>query len=838
MSGKWIHRSSQSAHFFVPHFVEPGELDEILPYLPTADVSSSLRDKLQVFPLTVPRDLGKPLIRKMLDFWAKSDVTYQAASTRLDSVHEHVSGIHTHKFAYATLEEIAEKVLPAPTLRKEDGKFPHHVLYAVHRSLLRDDTGFRPQSKGTLRTGGQYEISSRKEIANVKHVCRMVRLHREQQATIASGFKGLPISQLEQFAIAAQHLIDYSRRFRQFTAHGTIGPSEKLQESDGTILSEHRKMIFSSYGQFIAFLESWAALSSFGYQSSLNGIGSEILRAIGRYGEVDLGPTTAWTFLQEIGAISPWENRVSFDLRLGGVDGNSRLGPSRAPYTHTNDRLQQLRKDWGDLLVYCIDDPGAHEIDDGISIEATAVAGEYWIHIHAADPASHIKLGSDTARFAESAVENIYMPERVVSILPVEVVKEKFSLDSDRPSMTFSARMNQKGHILDTKITPGTIHKVLFFSPVVMEEVVLGPSLLRVEGNLRNVGPGVPEISPSRPMLQAHELSDAHKTDLQLLHEIGKAHATLLRAKGGVDQVFPSKPKTSVSIPGGVKGNSYNGDPTIQIFTVDDDGSSTATSPTQDNLVQTFMLVASQVAARWCKDRGIPVPYRVTPRNPAKEDPSEFFLRKVLPSRAENGVASNEITSAYLHLIGGVLPSTAPGPHAAVGVDMMVRCTSPLRRFTDMLVHWQIGATLLEEDRLGQSLVGNTRDDFLPFSKDRVDALLPRLDTREKLIKYGKNEADRHWLCYYLLRAWQFKEADIPSTFPFLVRDINADERKVYGMLTDFSARAQCPVPDGMSLEEIQAGDRLEVELEDVNVYTRKIQVKVLRRLEMPGGYE
>jgi exoribonuclease R len=336
-------------------------------------------------------------------------------------------------------------------------------------------------------------------------------------------------------------------------------------------------------------------------------------------------------------------------------------------------------------------------------------------------------------------------------------------------------------------------------------------------------------------MLQTHELSDTHKCDLELLHEIGDAHAALLRAKGGVDQNFPPRAKTSVSISKEIREQSYSGDPTIQLSTVGGTTGSNATLPIQGNLVQSFMLVAAQVAARWCNERGIPVAYRVTPRNPAKEDPSEFFLRKVVPSRAQNGVASTDITSEYLRLIGGVLPSTTPGPHAAVGVDMMVRCTSPLRRFTDLLVHWQIGATLLEEDRLGQPLVGNTKDDFLPFSRARVDALLSRLDTREKLIKYGKNEADRHWLCFYLLRAWEFKEAEIPSTFPFLVRNVNLEERKISGMLTDFTARAQCSVPDDMDLERIQEGDKLEVELENVNVYTRKIEVKAVRRLEVHG---
>jgi exoribonuclease R len=190
----------------------------------------------------------------------------------------------------------------------------------------------------------------------------------------------------------------------------------------------------------------------------------------------------------------------------------------------------------------------------------------------------------------------------------------------------------------------------------------------------------------------------------------------------------------------------------------------------------------------------------------------------------------------YLRLIGSVLPSTIPGPHAAVGVDMMARCTSPLRRFTDLLVHWQIAATLLEEARLGESLVGNTKDDFLPFSKARIDALLPRLDTREKIIKYGQKEAERHFLCLFLVRAWKFKEADIPSTFSFVVRNINLDEQKLFGMLTDFSTRAQCSLPEKMNVEDIQVGDKLQVELEDVNVYHRKIQAKALRRLEVPGS--
>lgn len=835
MSGKWIHRSSQSAHFFVPQFVDSKELDEIRPYLPTTDISSALRDKLQDFPLSVPRDVGKALILKMLDFWAASDAAYQAYSPTLDKAHEFIA--HLSRFTYATLEHIAEKVLTKEVLKGEGGQFPAHVLYAVHRSLFRDDIGFRPQAKGTLRTGGQYEISSLKEVRTVKLVREFVRKHREKEAAKASG-TGLPslsdlhsISELEQFAIAARRVVDSSRKTQSFTAYGTIMPSTSQKMDHGLQIQKFLQERSGNNKPFIFFLESWAALSSFGNSSSLKGIGSEILRAIQRYGDVNLDATTAWTFLQEIGAIAPWENRLSFDLKLPGVGQRLRGQlPASAEYLPIlEDRLKDLRKDWGDLAVYCIDDPGAHEIDDGISIEGTDVDDEYWIHVHAADPASHLDVRSAAAENAEFAIENVYMPERVHGMLPKGAVQKHFSLAPKRPSITFSARMNKSGHILDAKITPGMVHEVLFFSPAVLQEVVLGLPSSAFKESVRVVGQDgsdVAESSPNRTMLESHELSDSHKTDLQLLHEIGDAHAALLRAKGGVDQNFPSKPKLSVQVPG-KSGEGHDGSPRIQLSTAEAATESNAQT-NQGNLVQSFMLVAAQVAARWCSDRGIPIPYRVTPRNLAKEDPSDFFIRKVLPSRAETGVAPIEITSEYLRLIGGVLPSMTPGPHAAVGVDMMARCTSPLRRFTDLLVHWQIGATLLEEARLGQSLVGNTRDDFLPFSKARVEALLPRLDTREKLIKYGQKEADRQWMCLFLLRAWQFKETELPSTFPFVVKNIDIGGRKVFGMLTDFSTRAQCSVLDETNLEEIQVGETLTVELEHINVYERKILVKVV----------
>jgi hypothetical protein len=269
-------------------------------------------------------------------------------------------------------------------------------------------------------------------------------------------------------------------------------------------------------------------------------------------------------------------------------------------------------------------------------------------------------------------------------------------------------------------------------------------------------------------------------------------------------------------------------DPTIEISTEDIELGSTNLPQTQGNAVRTFMLVAGEVAARWCNERGIPIVYRVTPRNPDKMDPAKFFIEHVRPSMDSKGNHDIHKLSAYFQFL-HVQPSTTPGPHGAIGVDMMAKCTSPLRRFGDLLLHWQIEAALLEESRSGQSLVGNKRDDFLPFTKAEVDALLPNIDARERILSYGKRSGDRQWVCQFLVRAWLFKEAHIPSKLPFLVRAVDLSTKTISGTLTTYLTGAIAKASNDLDLAEIKQGDILETELVNVNVYRRLIEVKAVR---------
>ncbi|KAH8603084.1 hypothetical protein B0O99DRAFT_680051 [Bisporella sp. PMI_857] len=857
MSGKWIHRTSKNAKFYIPQFVEPHEFTELLPYLPSTAVPYKMQNILQPVAQSIPRDVGKPLIRKMLEFWYKADAVYEAASPNFDNAYELVASVE--KFGYATLEEIAEIVFPKSIQRLEDGKFAKPALYALHRSLLGNDIGFRVQTRGTLRTGGQYEINPIMEVRAVNLVKQIVREHQEIQRAKSVGRRG-STSKLQLFASQAQRLIDSSRQNRGLTSHGIIGPS-KFQAREGDLfrLGMPQESFTASgassdldpvnFGlHIIQFLESWAALDSLSLWSSYNSYGPTILRAVGRYDDVDLNKHTAWTFLQEIGIIPPWENRAAYDLRLPRT--GRRLAkeplPPINPLSSTSKglekklhALERIRHDWQELPVYCIDDVTAHEIDDGISLEKTEDPNEVWIHVHVADPAARLLPYSEATSHAKRAISNVYLPERMVPMLNTSDVGNYLSLAPNRDCLTFSTKMNLTGDVLDFNIRPGRLRNVLYISPSVVSEVTV-ESVPNVPQITRIVGSEIPEFLPSRRMHASHELSDVHKAELCLLHTISKARAKQLTTKGGISNEGVTSPSNSISVsfkgahwksqPKLAKGCwsfTFPGDPSIKITSADVTLGPMPRSET--SIVQTFMLLAGEVAARWCSARGIPIPFRVTQRNPDKISPAQYLAENVLPSRDADGNVDTAKIREYLQFLGPVQPSVTPGPHVAVGVDMMTKVTSPLRRFGDLLVHFQIEAALIEEARLGKSLVGSDREDYLPFTKAQVKAILPQLDTRERLISYGQRQSEKHWLCQFLIRAWKFNECELPPTMPFVVTDVDPKGYCLVGMLTTFNARVYCELPN-WTTDEIAPGDQLEVQLVDIDAYDCRIDVRSIGR--------
>lgn len=847
MSGKWVNQSTKSVLFYVPKFVDPAELDDLLPYMPAADLPLTEQDKLQDFEHELPRNVGGPLVRKMLKFLKQTALVFRDHVDTLDNAHALVAS--ESALDYFTLEQLAEKILPESAKESPGGRYPTWVLYAVHRALTLDPLGFRPQRGGTHRYGRKYEVSPKSERSIINRVTDYVRKYQEAQVG------GDRVGRLEEavvlpfvsFIEKAKGLIDLSRMLRKATTAGTLGPYKwKDSERDQALKIERENKLYKPFTdtdiEFIRFMESWVAMLVFNFGSPSNGIGSLILRATEKYPGLDLDQNMGWTFLQEIGVVAPWDNRVAFDLRLP----NAGLLLSAQDETTASDipladRMESLRVDW-ESPVYCVDDPGAHEIDDGVSLEPIKDnPDEYWVHIHTADPASHIDPSSNIGRNAERMVSTVYLPERVVSMIPRDVTLELFSLANDRPSLTFGARMNNDGEILETKITPGHVRNVKYVTPPVVEEIVSGRKPVEAKTEVYAVGEPVPFKSSDseRVYLKVSELTNDDKENLKILHSLGHARRQKAVQRGALPakaQALLARNATSISVqlnylqPLFIP-HHYNSDPRIELRTCE---SSAMRGEEREQTVTNLMLLGGEIAAIWCHERGIPIPYRVTPLNPEQPDPAKYSKEVLLPALERGDEKITDILDSYLAIMGTIQPSSTPGPHIGIGVSKFAKCTSPLRRYGDLLLHWQVEAALLEEARTGKSLVGSTREDYLPFSKKAVDDILPTIDGRERLIRSADRDARTRWIIRFIHRAWEFKEYPLPETFECEVQRWRSglNGRTVVNVLIRFlGVEAEFDLPEWAKERELKSKDVFLCEFEDMNVYLKRLVVKPLKRV-------
>jgi exoribonuclease II len=171
-------------------------------------------------------------------------------------------------------------------------------------------------------------------------------------------------------------------------------------------------------------------------------------------------------------------------------------------------------------------------------------------------------------------------------------------------------------------------------------------------------------------------------------------------------------------------------------------------------LVQEAMLLAGRAVADFAARHHVPLPYTV------QEPPAE-------PPRPA------QTLSEMLALVRTMRPgqqSSAPGPHAGLGLPHYVQVTSPLRRYLDLVAHQQLRAFLRGEEPLdGQAVV------------ERVGAA----EAVRRQVRWAERRSIEHWTLVYLQRypEWQGQGVVIDrrgSHDVVLIPELNLETR-VYG---------------------------------------------------------
>jgi exoribonuclease-2 len=189
-------------------------------------------------------------------------------------------------------------------------------------------------------------------------------------------------------------------------------------------------------------------------------------------------------------------------------------------------------------------------------------------------------------------------------------------------------------------------------------------------------------------------------------------------------------------------------------------------------LVGECMILANEMAARYCRNHQLPALYVAQP------PPDET----VLPASAF------PTQRVYVHATRRLMkPSqigTMPAPHAALGLEVYTQATSPLRRYHDLQMHHQIKHHLEHGEAL--------------FDSERLQIIAAGAQESSSLAKRCERESTRYWL----LRLLETRKGQTVSGH--VIREYNGRSFiELDDTLLVVPVTANPPLPLGTSVEVV-----------------------------------
>jgi exoribonuclease II len=122
-----------------------------------------------------------------------------------------------------------------------------------------------------------------------------------------------------------------------------------------------------------------------------------------------------------------------------------------------NDPYRDVRVDLTHLECLTIDGERTRDLDDALSLEATADGWRLGIHI--ADVGVQVAAGTPLDQEAQERGTSIYLPETRLPMFPEEISEDTLSLvaQKERPALSFLVELSPAGEVRDWQIHPSRI---------------------------------------------------------------------------------------------------------------------------------------------------------------------------------------------------------------------------------------------------------------------------------------------------------------------------------------------------------------------------------------------
>ncbi|BFZ64690.1 3'-5' RNA exonuclease complex component [Saitoella coloradoensis] len=631
--------------------------------------------------------------------------------------------------------------------RGEGEKLLNEELFATHRAMWNDSVRFWADTTNH-RITSRWQARSLERVRGDEIVIDSVR-HRDEK------FKG--------FVEKARTLIDFSKRVIRPEQRTRLPETKEMRPighytpnpKDVVTFDDYDRQVIRLMREAIVFSRHAIQLQDLGW---LRTTSSRLMRSLERYqNEFDiLEPEHIYNFLVDIGVWAPWEqpglHNVTMQLPGMGYaqpDRDQKVLDETQSFS-VEDKMKKWRKDWGELEVYAIDDAGAHELDDGISVEDRADGR--WIHLHIANPTAFMDPEHEIAQIARRRGTTLYLPEGTTPILPHAWTRGRLSLGAGvgkegMPVLTFSARLDEEGRVGDFEVTSGLVRNVKTFTYNDVEDIFLkrGWAEQSIAGDA--IGYMKHEFGWNHELEEGvteRRLSPITERDVNNLKAIWDVMRDFKKERLRNGMVLVDNYNLSIKLQQKLPKTPQLQHLEAPVFYDKLPGIRYELSPQSRSasraLVADVAVLGNKIAAMFARRNNIPLIYRTQSFNHAH---STTPWETILASRTSDGYVANEHSGAVLESgREGFGFGTTPGPFELLGLtgvdDGYSRATSPLRRYLDMIGHWNFEAHIRGEEPI--------------FSNKDLEKIGLEGGIREQQISGISTSIDRSWTMRVLKR--------------------------------------------------------------------------------------
>ena len=455
--------------------------------------------------------------------------------------------------------------------------------------------------------------------------------------------------------------------------------------------------------------------------------------------------------------------------------------------------------------IFTIDGEDAKDLDDAISVEKTPQG--YCLGVHIADVSHYIGRNTQLDKEARERGTSVYFADRVIPMLPKKISNGICSLTAGKDRLTFSAIIN-----LDLE---GNIVSYDFKKTIINSKV-------------RGVYSEVNDILNNKASKEIKEKYSAVLGSIKLAKELSDILEKQGRKRGKLN-LESEEPKFSLS-KGGTCINIKPRDRGIA-----------------ERLIENFMILANESAARLAKEKAIPFVYRVheepnlekiinlskfitilgfkMPKAALKSPKSSYFVR--LLDQAKKTEYYHLISNQVLRAMSKARYSEKPLGHFGLSLEDYCHFTSPIRRYPDTTIH-RILSDLIEGEDI-KKLISKYSDLALQVAKEssalEVNAVKAEREAEKYyMAEYMKSHVGEKFdgqISGVIQRGIFVKLKNTVEGF------VNLENTKEHG--GKFSFDGLVSIKNNKTGEIYKIGDKVQVSVDSVNVAQGEIDFKLCK---------